>query len=261
MTKKRIHLIYSILVSISVVLAGICLIAACVKLYGFQPGSFSRESVAQAFRPIAIWVYICLILVVGGIVLNLISPAAPKKLVAQKQYERIVSNLRKKVDITKCEPAVCREIRKQHCFRTVHTIISYSLLVLFGSLALLICCVIINFYAAERTNEMNAAIIDSMQIFLPCLLVPFGYGIFAKYFRRHSLATEIELLKKALANGAQADVVPAAPNRTKGTAIQVIRYVVLGIAVIILVGGFLFGGTADVLAKAAAICTECVGLG
>lgn len=261
MAKKRIHLIYSILISISVVLAGICLIAACVKLYNFQPGSFSRESVAQAFRPIAVWVYICLTLVVGGILLNLISPADPQKLVAQKQYETILGNLQKKVDMTKCDPALCWEIKKQHRFRKAHTIISYALLGLFGGVALIVCSFIIIYYARERTNDMNEAVIRAMTVFLPCLFIPCGYGIFAKHFKKHSMLQEIALLKKAIADGAQADTLPAAPKAKKETAVKVVRYAILGIAVIILVGGFLFGGTADVLAKAAAICTECVGLG
>lgn len=261
MAKKRIHLIYSILISISVVLAGICLIAACVKLYNFQPGSFSRESVAQAFRPISIWVYICLILIVNGIALNLFSPAEPQKLVAQKQYETILGNLQKKVDMTKCDPTIRTEIKKQHRFRKAHTIISYALLGLFGGVALIVCSFIIIYYARERTNDMNEAVIRAMTVFLPCLFIPCGYGIFAKHFKKHSMLQEIALLKKAIADGAQADTLPAAPKAKKETAVKVVRYAILGIAVIILVGGFLFGGTADVLAKAAAICTECVGLG
>ncbi|MBQ8769226.1 MAG: thioredoxin [Oscillospiraceae bacterium] len=40
-----------------------------------------------------------------------------------------------------------------------------------------------------------------------------------------------------------------------------IRLAVLGLALGVIVGGFVAGGTADVLAKAVAICTECVGLG
>ena len=261
MAKKRIHLIYSILVSVSAVIAGICLIAACVKLYNFQPGSFSRESVAQAFRPIAVWVYICLALAVGGILFNIISPADPKKLQVQKQYGTILANLQKKVDIFQCDPALFKAILRQQNSRKIHTIISYVLLALFGSIALSVCSMIIIYYAREKTNEMNEAVILAMMVFLPYLFIPFGYGIFVKYFKKHSIAKEIELMKKALAEGAAADSLPAQPAAEKGTGIKIIRYAILGIAIAIFVGGFIFGGTADVLAKAAAICTECVGLG
>lgn len=40
-----------------------------------------------------------------------------------------------------------------------------------------------------------------------------------------------------------------------------LRWVILVAAVIILVYGYMHGGTADVLTKAINICTECVGLG
>ena len=39
------------------------------------------------------------------------------------------------------------------------------------------------------------------------------------------------------------------------------RLAVLAVALTAIIGGFIAGGTADVLAKAVAICTECVGLG
>ncbi|MBQ2892667.1 MAG: thioredoxin [Oscillospiraceae bacterium] len=39
------------------------------------------------------------------------------------------------------------------------------------------------------------------------------------------------------------------------------RLAILGIALVLIIGGYIAGGTADVLAKAVAICTECVGLG
>ena len=261
MVKKRIHLIYSILVSASAVIAGICLIAACVKLYNFQPGSFSRESVAQAFRPIAVCVYICLALVVGGILFNIISPADPKKLQVQKQYKTILESLQNKVDFFQCDPATYKAVVHQRKLRRVHTIISYALLGFFGTVSLAACSCIIIFYALNKSDEINRAIILSMTVLLPCLAIPFGYGVLASYFKKASMVKEIQLLKNALVQGAASDASKAAPVAERETAAKTVRYVLLGIAVIALIGGFIFGGTADVLAKAAAICTECVGLG
>jgi hypothetical protein len=159
MIKKRIHLLYGIAVSVSAVIAGICLIVACVDLYDFQAGSFSRESVAQAFKPIAFWVYLCLALVVGGIILNLFSPADPKKMPVQKQYGTILQNLQKKVDITKCDPLLCREILQQQNSRRTHKIISFVILGICG-LGFL-------FYALNGKNypsDANAAVV---QPFIP----------------------------------------------------------------------------------------------
>lgn len=79
MTKKRIHLLYSILLSVMLAVTGICLCVACVGIYlsGNQP--FSREAVAAAFRYISVPVYLCIALAVGGLILDAISPAEYKK--------------------------------------------------------------------------------------------------------------------------------------------------------------------------------------
>lgn len=89
MTKKRIHFIYGILLSVMLVITGICLCVACVGIYlsGEQP--FSREAVAAAFGYIAVPVYLCLALVVGGFILDAISPAEPGKRIHRKKDPQI----------------------------------------------------------------------------------------------------------------------------------------------------------------------------
>ena len=256
MVKKRIHLIYGILVSVSAVIAGICLILACVKLYNFQPGSFSRESVAAAFQPIAIPVYLCLILVIGSIVLNLVCPVSEEKHPVEKQYGTILKKLQEKVDITKCEPDLFRSILRQRTARMIHTIVSIALLIICSSVFLL--------YSLDKnhySSDANIAVVQAMKYFFPCLLIPFAYSVFTAFYQKHSIRKEIDLLKLAIADGAKTDSPAPAPTPKSGTTAKVFRYVILGVALCILIGGFIFGGTADVLAKAAAICTECVGLG
>ena len=92
MVKKRIHLLYSIVLSAMLVITGICLCVACLGIYlsGDQP--YSREAVASAFQPIAVPVYLCIALVVGGWILDAISPSETKK------------NVRKKANRSSAEP-------------------------------------------------------------------------------------------------------------------------------------------------------------
>ena len=72
---------------------------------------------------------------------------------------------------------------------------------------------------------------------------------------------EIELVKQAIAAGASAANVPSpAPIHSEKPA-NIAKYAILAVSLGILIYGIFAGGTADVLAKAAAICTECVGLG
>lgn len=76
---RRIHRIYGIMQSICLIMAGICLIAACFGIYssGGDP-VFSREKVADAFSSIALWIYLCLAVTVGGFLLNFFCPLESK---------------------------------------------------------------------------------------------------------------------------------------------------------------------------------------
>ena len=74
-TKKRIHLVYGIAVGAISILAGICLIAACLNIYYSGVASdagqiYTRQVVAESFTKIAIPVYSCLVLVIGGMIFN-----------------------------------------------------------------------------------------------------------------------------------------------------------------------------------------------
>ncbi|MBR6784589.1 MAG: thioredoxin [Clostridia bacterium] len=47
----------------------------------------------------------------------------------------------------------------------------------------------------------------------------------------------------------------------KTSIVPALRFSVLLIALVLLIYGYILGGTADVLTKAVNICTECIGLG
>lgn len=253
MTNKRIHLIYSIVLSILLAVAGVCLITACLGIYLSGDRAFTRESVAAAFSGIAVPVYLCLALVFGGFILDGFFPAETKKQPPEKQYHAILKQLYSKMDTSSPDPA----IRMQQKARKTHKFISLLLLVA-GSIVFLS-------YGANSANfdqqDITGSMIRSMYWFIPCLAIPFAYGVFTAYFEKASLKKEIELVKQAIANGAQtAQTVKKQPaDHTK--LLLGIRLALLGLAVAILVYGFFTGGTNDVLTKAINICTECVGLG
>lgn len=256
MTRKRIHLFYSIVLSASAVIAGICLMVACVGIYRSGDHPFSRASIAAAFQTIAVPVYVLLALVIGGIGLDLFYPPEKGKRPIAKQYDTILANLQKKVDITRCEPELCKAILKQQRSRRMHLWISYTLLAL--------CSYIFLRFALNGENypaDANTAVVTAMFLFFPCLLIPFGYGVFTAYWNRRSVKKEIELVKQAISAGASAANVPSpAPIHSEKPA-NIAKYAILAVSLGILIYGIFAGGTADVLAKAAAICTECVGLG
>ena len=94
---KQIHLIYSIVLSVMLCIAGICLMVACVGTYRSGDQPFSRQSVAAAFSPIAVPVLLCLGLIIIGFLLDLFLPKNGKKS-SQKQEKTALRNRESRFD-------------------------------------------------------------------------------------------------------------------------------------------------------------------
>lgn len=264
MTKERVHSHWGIAVTTAAITAGLCLIDACVSIYLSGPSPFSRESVAAAFSAIDIPVYICLVLVLGGFVLDIFFPLEKTKLTASKQYETILANLSHKLDMNQCEPGLAKKIKKQRNSRKIFRIVQTLLVVLCCAVFFLLgAAAVIIYMAVYKTfpEDANMFVVTAMPLFFGCLSVPFVFSIITTYHKTFSMRKEIELIKQAIATGAVSSVSKPILQAKKETVTIIFRYGILAIAVIVLIAGFIFGGTADVLAKAAAICTECVGLG
>lgn len=250
MINKRIHTIYGIILSAVTVIAGIFLIAACICIYHQGDRPFSPESVAAAFGTIAFPVYLCLALTIVGLLIDGISPAPKSKLVPQKQYALILEKLYNKHGQIKT-PAISREQRR----RKLHRSIAFGLLIL-GSTVFL-------FYGLNSGNfdsaDITGSVVQAMYVLLPCIVVPFMYGVFSAYCTQASLKKEITLVKQAVSDGvseADSHTGKAAPK-----PLLKLRWVLLAVGIFLLAFGFFTGGTEDVLTKAVNICTECVGLG
>lgn len=256
MTKKRIQTIYGIVLSVMIGIAGICLCIACVEIYrsGAQP--FSRESVAAAFQHIALPVYLCLVMIAGGWILDLFLSTENKK-PADKQYRMILAMMQEKVDLNLCEPTLKSSImtlrKKRQLLKTT------------GIILLSVCTGIFLSYSLNPANYdysstgITPSVIGAMFLFVPCLAIPFIYGIVASAIEMRSIRAEIDLTKSAIAAGARAETAIAVSRKSYG--LTCLRLLILFLAVGSLTFGFFAGGTADVLTKAINICTECVGLG
>lgn len=252
---KRIHFLYGIVVSIATAIAGICLMAACYGIYTSGDKPFSREAVAAAFSPIAFPVYLCLILVIIGLLLDFFLPAEAKKIKSPKQTNVILRKLQAKTDLTQCDEQLRSSIEAQRKERKVTHILSI--------IVKLVAAFVFLSHALDSSNfhqsQINHSMIRAMWVLLPCLIVVFIDALFTVHHCAGSMEKEISLLKQA---PAEAKIAPAATTRRDCAKVMTAaRCIIIGIAVIILVYGFCAGGTADVLTKAINICTECVGLG
>lgn len=257
MTKKRIHTIYGIVLSAAAAIAGICLIVACIGIYrsgGESP--FNANSVAAAFQNIAIPVYLFTAIAIGGFILDIFWPIEKPKAPVPKQYDTILQKLHAKLDLQNCPAAFQVTIRNEQKLRKILAWITLGILALCSVLFLCYGLNIQNFPKGEETASVKAA----MWYFIPCLAIPFGFAIFSAYQQKRSILREIGLVKSALKEASRpAESAPAATENKKW--MFGIRCGILALAIFLIVFGFINRGYVEVIAKAAAICRECVGLG
>lgn len=264
----KFHFIYSILLSICIIVSGICLITSCVSIYHSGDQPFSREAVAAAFADIAIPVYLCLILTIIGFILDIIFTTNIEKSKPTKDYHHVLNILYNKKDFSKCDDKLIASIYNEVHKRKVMNIAKFIVITL--------CCAVFLIYALNDKNfhqsDITGSMIKAMYVLLPCLIIAFGFTLFSLYYNEKSLQTETELVRQAPVK--DASVKTAVTETSKASAneastssivadkgVVIARYVILALGVALLIYGFITGGTADVLTKAVNICTECIGLG
>lgn len=255
MTKKRIHFLYGIVLSILLAISGILLITGCWQIYFSGDHPFSPESVAAAFVYIRIPVFVTLGFAILGFLLDAFFPLEKKNSPPEKQYGIILQRLHKKLDLSSCDPATQNKIAARRRERyAVHIVFMAVCAVCFG---------IFLGYAVQPKHfddmQINQSIVKAMVWFFPCLALPFGFGLFDHYFSRYSIQKEIQLVRQANAEAAPVSAAVTAP--AKLPVARLVSWGILLLAVGCFLYGLLNGGTVDVLTKAVNICTECVGLG
>lgn len=242
---QMIHRIYGVVLSLSLLLAGVCLMAGCLSIYNGGDPLYSREAVAETFADIAIPVCLFPVLALVGLFL-------PGNRVAKSGKRGIPSGLVLGKDLSGCDEATLSAIRDEQKGRLVRNLYLLVLSILFGGLFIL--------YALNTAHSegvtINEYVIGCMRVMVPCLLVPFGFGIYASLWSGKSLARQWELTKRlpSVKNDESSE-----KQKEKNRLILLAVLTVVAIALIVI--GRAMDGAADVLTKAINICTECIGLG
>lgn len=260
LTLQRAHFIYAVCLSIVIVITGICFIAACIGIYNSgnkQP--FTSESVATAFASISIPVYICTVMTIGGIIFDIISKTDSAKSRPSKPYATMLKKAYTTRTFSECDDVVRSQITKEQNSRKIHSIIRTVLFCTASIVFLAYGTNSDNFHQVEITNSM----INAMFVLLPCLIVCFAYGLFTVIYCEKSMERELALVKSLPTATSIPDSIEATKdkNTTYSKLILFVRIALLIFGVIILIYGYMTGGTMDVLTKAINICTECIGLG
>lgn len=243
-TAVRLRRICGTALSISILIAGLCLMVQCYGIYSMGDHPFSREAVAAAFAPIRVPVWLCLGLTAAAGVLELALPPRGREPM-RRQTEMVLHALRKKADLASFEQAA--QVLALRSKRRLHRYIALALTAAGGIVFLV--------YATRdgsfHQSRINGSMIRAMAVLAACLIPALSFSLWAGYKAEVLMQQEIELLKCAPKKEAQA----------AASAQNWVKYAVLAFAAALLIYGFATGGTADVLTKAVNICTECVGLG
>ena len=252
---KQIQDIYQRILGAIIVILGVLFIWACLDIYTSGPRAYSAEAIAQRFSRISIPVYITIAAVFGGIAIALFLPSEEKKSKSPQRDAVVLQRLKNKVGALEApEKAICdKEIRLRRTARIVADCVFFGLLVYPA--------VYLNDATHFSVEHLNADIIKAVIItMVPALLGLTGYWIY-HLIAVASMRREIACYKKALVAGQKQQKVDSAVNSTGIIPVHCVRGILLAVAALWILLGVLNGGAADVLKKAIAICTECIGLG
>ena len=249
---KLIHRVYGILLSLLLVIVGICLIISCVDIYNSGERPFNRESISEHFRAISLPIYLTLAAIVGGFVLHVALPQTEKektKLTARQ----LLALYRRRFDLKEAGEKVAQGVLKERRMRRLFTLGAGILCAVFSGVSLIYLLNGNNF----SVENLNGDIFRAIGVVMAVSVLLFCIGVLHSAFTTMSMQREIALIKSA----PKADPAPHTPTLWEEKGIWILRVAVLVAAVVLIVLGILNGGMKDVLAKAIRICTECIGLG
>ena len=242
---RRIQIVYSVLLSVSLLTAGICLMAGCLVIYSSGDTPYSAQKVAEIFSAVAVPVCVFPVLALLGVFL-------PKSFSAKNGKRSLSTAIILGKDLSDCDSETLSAVKKETLGRKNRAVLLLGISLLGGAIFLIYALL----FAGGGEPDIDGYVIRCMTVLLPCLAVPFGVGIYTSVANAKSFNRQWELVKKfpVIKEGA-----------TNNASAQRRRYILLAcltvVSVALIVAGRAAGGAADVLTKAINICTECIGLG
>lgn len=256
--KKLMRRIYGIVLSVLLILTGILLMAACVKVYLIGNRPFTPQNISTEFKKIAPIVWITVVALVFGGILALVFPKEQSKLLAvtdkkitlARLYARLAENNLSEDALVKVQ----NEKKKCRLFR-----IAAVLLSVFATVPALIYCLNFRNFSADYNESVLLA---CLWIF-PSACVVMGISLIYTLLENASIERSLASVKAAFSasRGKQLFTPEEKKVRSYPKAVFGVRLSIAAVALVFIALGVSNGGMADVLAKAIAICTECIGLG
>ena len=253
MTKSNYGRIIALTTTVCVILLGIMFITCCAHLYftgGDQP--YSRERAGKYLLVLAIPSLITLASVVAGIIYNLKTGENDVDKTARTHSEMLHS-FASRYELNSFPRDVQAAVITERNQRKIVKLVAYCV----SAVLALVAVIYLTLVSKYTIENLNGDVILALAVALPLAVISVAIHIPVAYMVERSSAKEITILKESIkTNGA-----PKLAEKKQDEALDVAKYVILGVAVLLIVLGIFNGGMADVLNKAVKICTECIGLG
>ena len=246
---KLIHNVCSIVVSVTLIIAAICLILSARTIYNSGEKPYTPESVKAEYAKIAIPLWAADIAVLAGIILNVALPLPKKKEKSAKDPFVTLRILQKKLPESCNHDGIERQRNLRKVARTVCAILCLNAFIP----SIVVLCDFDSFTVANLTPAL-------LRVVYALISGAIASGVFLfilSVIERRSATREIEWTKVAISEAGSTEAVAV----TRESRVQIIRLVLLCIACILIIIGITQNGFYDVLQKAIRICTECIGLG
>lgn len=251
--RQRVQKILRVLLSVATVLFAVLLTVQCIGVYhaGISPENmgenglrihdiYSREIVAERFSQIAWSFYLWLVMLLASVVAG--KPQGKETLRAPLENQLAI--LRKRTD--ECDET--RRLKKQRMG--------------IWAVAMVVCAFCAVFAGRFLLDMQNFASRDLEPVMRQLVMAVFPWIGVAFVVLMMAEEGNYRLLRKELEARKAAPKTKATPAKAENThATNIVRLVLLGVAVALIVLGIENGGMFDVLVKAINICTECIGLG
>lgn len=251
-----------ILISFQTILTGIFLVVQVLRIYfGRVDGEeiFTREKVGQYLLQILVLIIIWVLVVVVGIIMSFI-----KKM----DY----NNKAKNSNIVKLKAITCilpydkiEETDEDYILLKIYdknrkiAYLIFSMICL--GLAVFPFMYLFNPNHFVANGHATGQVIDMILHILPFVVIGFVCFIATVLYENYSANNSIIVAKKLLAKYKKGEISFKTENKRKVQLLWAIRGLIIVIGIVFIITGIINGGPSRVYAKAAKICSECIGLG
>ena len=262
-TKKLIHTVYTAVLSVMLGILGVLFIISCIGLFLDGENAFTRDSIGDALMKLLVPIIITLLLIIGAPILSAVLPTENVPMKATRDASLALNIAKRRASGKKFSPECAEGICAERKFRLIFTLAGVILFLISLIYPLIRTFTSTTFTAA---GDANVQVMTASAVVIVFLIPTAAYAITMSYVFDKSRRRETALLKEATVDGEVALPVCECKictfiTKNKGVIINVIRCLILALAVVFIILGILNGGMGDVLSKAVKICRECIGLG